>query len=156
MFSGNCHWFCAPSWPGVRCFLSCGSLIFSIGLVNPSKNVFPRLPTPCARSCVYTCLGPNNDLGPPTLMVHPSVVFAEALVETALESGLIIGFVGAAEYLSVRYLSETKFSDVARLALWAAAVFASGVATAGPRRWLEKSQLFNVDVPIGKDWCVCD
>ena len=86
-----------------------------------------------------------------------SVVLVEALVETALESGLIVGFVGAVEYLLVRYLPGTKvekFSEVARLALWTAAVFGSGSATAGPKRWLEKSQLFNIDVPIGKDWWV--
>ncbi|CAB1107207.1 unnamed protein product [Ectocarpus sp. CCAP 1310/34] len=81
-----------------------------------------------------------------------TVVLVEALVETALESGLIVGFVGAAEYLAARYLSDTKFSEVARLALWTAAVFVSGAATAGPKKWLEKSQLFNIDVPIGKDW----
>lgn len=82
-------------------------------------------------------------------------MLAEALVETALESALIVGLVGAVEYLAVRYLAGTKaekFSEVARLALWTAAVFASGAATAGPKRWLEKSQLFNIDVPIGKDW----
>lgn len=83
-----------------------------------------------------------------------SVVLVEALVETALESGLILGFVGAAEYLAARYLAGAteKFSEVARLAMWTAAVFASGAATAGPKRWLDKSQLFNIDVPIGKDW----
>ena len=84
-------------------------------------------------------------------------MLVEALVETALESGLIVGFVGAVEYLLVRYLPGTKvekFSEVARLALWTAAVFGSGSATAGPKRWLEKSQLFNIDVPIGKDWWV--
>lgn len=82
-------------------------------------------------------------------------MLVEALVETALESGLIVGFIGAAEYLAVRYLgggAAEKFSEVARLAVWTAAVFASGAATAGPKRWLDKSQLFNIDVPIGKDW----
>lgn len=81
-------------------------------------------------------------------------MLVEALVETAIESGLIVGFVGAAESLSVRYLDQSKFSEVARLALWAAAVFASGAATAGPKRWLDKSPLFNIDVPIEKDWWV--
>lgn len=82
------------------------------------------------------------------------MVLVEALVETALESGFILGFVAGAEYLSTRYLTGTKFGEVARLALWTAAVFVSGAATAGPLKWLEKSQLFNVDVPIDDDWYV--
>lgn len=85
-----------------------------------------------------------------------AVVLVEALVETFLESGLIVGFIGATEFLATRYLGggakAEKFGEVARLALWTAAVFASGAATAGPKRWLDKSQLFNIDVPIGKDW----
>ncbi|CAM9491978.1 unnamed protein product, partial [Hapterophycus canaliculatus] len=81
-----------------------------------------------------------------------TMVLVEALVETAVESGLILGFVGGAEHLSNRYLTGTKFAEVARLALWTAAVFLSGAATAGPLRWLEKSQLFSIDVTIGEDW----
>lgn len=75
----------------------------------------------------------------------------EALAETALESGMIVGFVGAAEYLTGRFAAD-KFVEVARLATWTASVFLSGAATAGPKRWLDSSQLFNIDTPISEDW----
>lgn len=78
-------------------------------------------------------------------------MLVEAAAETALESGLIVGFVSAAEYLANRYASE-KYSEVARLVLWTAAVFLSGAATAGPRRWLESSQLLQIETPISEDW----
>lgn len=78
-------------------------------------------------------------------------MLVEALAETALESSLIVGFVAVAEYLTGRFVTA-KFKEVARLVVWTAAVFLSGAATAGPRRWLDKSQLFNIDTPIAEDW----
>lgn len=80
-----------------------------------------------------------------------TAVLVEAAAETALESGLIVGFVGAAEYLTNRFASE-KYSEVARLVMWTAAVFLSGAATAGPRRWLESSQLLQIETTISEDW----
>lgn len=82
---------------------------------------------------------------------YKTAVLVEALAETALESSLIVGFVAAAEYLTGRFVTA-KFTEVARLVVWTAAVFLSGAATAGPRRWLDNSQLFNIDTPIAEDW----
>lgn len=80
-----------------------------------------------------------------------AVIFAEAIAETALETGCILAFVSATSYISDTYATK-QFAEVAKLAVWVATVFLSGAATAGPRRWLETSQLFNIDNPISEEW----
>ncbi|CAM9694209.1 unnamed protein product, partial [Sphacelaria rigidula] len=80
-----------------------------------------------------------------------TVVFVEAIAETALESAMIVGFVGLAAHLADMFVVP-KYAEVARLLIWTAAVFFSGAATAGPRRFLETSQLFNIENPISEDW----
>lgn len=73
------------------------------------------------------------------------------MAETALESVMIVGFVGIMARLTKEFVAP-KYIEVARLAMWTAVVFLSGAATAGPKRYLETSQLFNIENPISEDW----
>lgn len=88
-------------------------------------------------------------------------VLADSLVKAALHSGVIVAFIGAVEFLSVRCAlagASLAFSEAARWTLWVGTVFASGVIAAGPKKWLEQSQLISAlkvdDVIVGKDWWV--
>lgn len=80
-----------------------------------------------------------------------AVIFAEALAETALETTCILAFVSATSYIS-DLIATKELAEVTKLTVWVATVFLSGAATAGPRRWLETSQLFNIDNPISEEW----
>lgn len=98
----------------------------------------------------HPCL-PSPALLPLRFPASWTAIFAEAVAETALESVMIVGFVGIMARLTKEFVAP-KYIEVARLAMWTAVVFLSGAATAGPKRYLETSQLFNIENPISEDW----
>ena len=85
-------------------------------------------------------------------------MLADSLLKAALHSSVIVALIGAAQFLSVRFSpvgTTQAMSEAGRWALWAGTVFASGAIAAGPKKWLESSDLIkvlNVDVAASKEW----
>ncbi|CAM9268674.1 unnamed protein product, partial [Choristocarpus tenellus] len=79
-----------------------------------------------------------------------ALILSEAVVDTAIGTGLILG----ALYLSQLGVNKVPedLQDSLQLLTWVALVFLSGLATTGPRNFLQKSQLFRIEAPLENGW----